>query len=97
MSLVDDLLNGDRRALARLITQVEDGAAGTTEALAALFPRTGQAHLVGVTGAPGTGKSTLVNQAPRREDRRSPGRRPDQPLQRRRDPRRPHPHARPGR
>jgi LAO/AO transport system kinase len=72
MSLVDDLLDGDRRALARLITQVEDGAASTTEALAALFPRTGQAHLVGVTGAPGTGKSTLVNQvalALRREEK----------------------------
>jgi LAO/AO transport system kinase len=59
MSLVDDVLGGSRRALARLITGVENGAA--SDALAALFPHTGRAHLVGVTGAPGTGKSSLVN------------------------------------
>ena len=51
---------GDRRALARLLSAVEgrtpDGEAG----LRALFPYAGRAHLVGVTGAPGTGKSTLV-------------------------------------
>jgi LAO/AO transport system kinase len=61
MTLTDDLLKGDRRALARLITQIENGAASASEALAALFSHTGSAHLVGVTGAPGTGKSSLVN------------------------------------
>ena len=61
MSLVENLLNGDRRALARLITQVENREAGTREALAALYPHTGRAHCIGVTGAPGTGKSTFVN------------------------------------
>jgi LAO/AO transport system kinase len=62
MSLVGDALNGDRRALARVISLVEDGGASAEAALAGLFPHTGRAHIVGVTGAPGTGKSTLVNQ-----------------------------------
>ena len=52
---------GDRRALARLITLVENDGAEAHQALQALYPRTGQAHIVGITGAPGTGKSTLVN------------------------------------
>ncbi len=55
------LLNGDRRALARLLTCVENERAGIQEVLAALFPHTGRALIVGVTGAPGTGKSTLVS------------------------------------
>lgn len=59
--LVVDLLAGKRRALARLLSIVEDGRAGADEALAALFPHTGQAWIIGVTGAPGTGKSSLVN------------------------------------
>ncbi|MEO6064137.1 MAG: methylmalonyl Co-A mutase-associated GTPase MeaB [Thermoflexales bacterium] len=52
---------GDRRALARLITWIEDDDLRAHAALAALYPRTGRAHIVGVTGAPGTGKSTLVS------------------------------------
>jgi LAO/AO transport system kinase len=55
------LLNGDRRALARAISCVEDEAPDAPALLAALYPRTGRAHIIGVTGAPGTGKSTLVN------------------------------------
>lgn len=62
MSLADQVLSGDRRALARLITQLENDAPTAREALAALWPHTGRAHVVGVTGAPGTGKSTLVNE-----------------------------------
>jgi LAO/AO transport system kinase len=62
MSLSADVLAGNRRALARLITAVENHAPGMGETLAELFPHTGQAHLVGVTGSPGTGKSSLVNQ-----------------------------------
>ncbi|MBZ0309002.1 MAG: methylmalonyl Co-A mutase-associated GTPase MeaB [Anaerolineae bacterium] len=57
--LLDDLRNGNRRALARAITQVENRAA--PDLLNALFPYTGNAYLIGITGAPGTGKSTLVN------------------------------------
>lgn len=62
MSLAERVLEGDRLALARLLTQIESESPQGQEALAALFPHTGQAHLIGVTGAPGTGKSTLVNQ-----------------------------------
>jgi LAO/AO transport system kinase len=52
---------GDRRALARLLTQIENGAPPAEAALAALFAHTGRAHLVGITGPPGTGKSSLVS------------------------------------
>ena len=60
--LTNRALGGDRRALARLLTLFENQGAGTDEALARLYPQTGGAHVVGVTGAPGCGKSTLVNQ-----------------------------------
>ncbi len=61
MPLIDDLLAGNRLALARTITQVENQGPGAYDALAALYPYTGRAHIAGITGAPGTGKSTLVN------------------------------------
>ena len=58
---VELLKRGDRRALARLITEIENEGAGAQEALAALYPHTGRAHRLGVTGTAGAGKSTLVN------------------------------------
>ena len=61
MSLATDLLAGNRRALARAISQVEDDRPESHALLAALYPHTGRGHVVGITGAPGTGKSTLVN------------------------------------
>jgi LAO/AO transport system kinase len=61
MTLADAAVRGDRLALARLLTQVENGTPEGRTALRALFPCTGKAHLVGVTGAPGTGKSSLVS------------------------------------
>jgi len=61
MELVAKLLSGDRRALARTISLVENGGPEAHAALAELYPHTGRAYIVGVTGAPGTGKSTLVN------------------------------------
>ncbi|MCA1554405.1 MAG: methylmalonyl Co-A mutase-associated GTPase MeaB, partial [Chloroflexi bacterium] len=70
MELVDRLLAGDRRAAARLITLIENGDARAREYLAELFPHTGRAHIVGVTGAPGTGKSTLVSVLAKEERRR---------------------------
>ncbi len=62
MELVAEALSGNRYALARLISCIEDDGADARASLAALYPCTGQAHVVGVTGAPGTGKSTLVNE-----------------------------------
>lgn len=56
------ILNGDRLALARMLTQVENNSPEGQTVLMELFPHTGKAHLIGVTGAPGTGKSSLVNQ-----------------------------------
>src|SRR5512143_1874978 len=61
-TLVSQVLAGNRLALARLLTQVENDTPEGRQALDALFPHTGRAHLIGVTGAPGTGKSSLVNQ-----------------------------------
>jgi len=60
--VVKGVLAGDRRAVARLITMIENDGDEARGALADLYPHTGQAHIVGVTGAPGTGKSTLVNE-----------------------------------
>ena len=62
MSLTKSILEGNRLALARLLTQVENDSPEGRASLAELFPHTGRAHLIGVTGAPGTGKSSLVNQ-----------------------------------
>lgn len=61
MTVTESVLRGDRLALARLLTQVENLTPDGRAALDNLFPHSGKAHLVGVTGAPGTGKSTLVN------------------------------------
>lgn len=58
--LIQGILTGNRLALARAISQVENEAETAPALLAALFPHTGRAHIIGVTGAPGTGKSTLV-------------------------------------
>ena len=58
--LSDAALAGDRRALARLLTAVENHTAVAEHALRRLYPLAGGAHLVGITGPPGAGKSTLV-------------------------------------
>lgn len=56
------ILRGERLALTRALTQIENNTPEGFQLLEALFPHTGKSHLIGVTGAPGTGKSTLVNQ-----------------------------------
>lgn len=61
MELLQRFLAGDRRALARAITWVENGAPEARDLLRAVYPRTGRAHVVGITGPPGAGKSTLVD------------------------------------
>lgn len=58
--LVARLLEGDRLALSRMISAIESARADVPEALRWLFPKTGRAHIVGVTGPPGSGKSTLT-------------------------------------
>jgi LAO/AO transport system kinase len=60
-ALVDAALGGDRRALARILTAVENRTPVAETALRQLYPMAGNAHLVGITGPPGSGKSTLVS------------------------------------
>jgi len=60
--LIERLRNGDARALARAISTVENHGPGWVELLKALFPKTGHARILGLTGPPGAGKSTLVDQ-----------------------------------
>src|SRR5436305_2205633 len=59
--LIDRVLAGDTRAVARAISKVEDGAGDSFVLLKALFPHTGRGLVVGITGSPGAGKSTLVD------------------------------------
>jgi LAO/AO transport system kinase len=61
-SLIDGLRAGDARALARAISIVENRLPGWSDLLKALFPHTGHARVIGMTGPPGAGKSTLVDQ-----------------------------------
>lgn len=58
---LEAILNRSRPALARAITLLENDRPGAAELMAELAPRCGRAHVVGITGAPGAGKSTLIN------------------------------------
>ena len=60
-ALIEALVAGERRAVARAISQIEHGGPGADALRAALAARLGRAHVVGLTGSPGAGKSTLVN------------------------------------
>ncbi|MCL6634552.1 MAG: methylmalonyl Co-A mutase-associated GTPase MeaB [Peptococcaceae bacterium] len=62
LELVEKVLNGNKRAAARLITLIENNDPLKNEALAQLYPHTGKAMLVGITGSPGAGKSSLVDE-----------------------------------
>ncbi len=59
--LAEAILRGEVRAAARLMRDIDDEIPSAREELKALFPHTGRAHIVGITGSPGTGKSTLVD------------------------------------
>src|SRR5215203_5867009 len=59
--IVTRVLRGEPRAVARAISVVEDGAAGASELMRGVFPHTGRGLVVGITGSPGAGKSSLVD------------------------------------
>lgn len=61
MELVERLLKGDRRAAAKLISQIEDGPPEAAKIMSLIYPHTGNAHIIGITGPPGVGKSTLID------------------------------------
>ena len=67
---IEQLRAGNPRAVARAISAVERGGTPAREIIAAIFRYTGRAHVIGVTGAPGTGKSTLVNEIAKQYRRR---------------------------
>jgi LAO/AO transport system kinase len=60
-SLIERVLDGEIRAIARAISQVEDGTENAAELMKGVFPKTGRAMIIGITGAPGAGKSSLVD------------------------------------
>ena len=60
-SLSQRILDGDKRSIGRAISAVEDSRADANELLKEIFPHTGKALVIGITGAPGSGKSTLVD------------------------------------
>ncbi|MGH2449442.1 MAG: methylmalonyl Co-A mutase-associated GTPase MeaB [Chloroflexota bacterium] len=62
MELAERLLAGDRRAAGRAISLIEDGDASVEAIMRAIYPRTGNAYAIGITGPPGGGKSTLVDE-----------------------------------
>jgi GTPase len=69
-NIVERLLSGDRRALARMVTLIENQSPQARRYLAELHQHAGHAHIIGVTGAPGAGKSTLVTHMVRELRRR---------------------------
>jgi GTPase len=60
-TLADRVMAGDPRAIARAISLIEDEDPASADVVRSIFPRTGRAYLIGVTGPPGAGKSTLVD------------------------------------
>jgi LAO/AO transport system kinase len=60
-TLTEKLFEGDVRSIARAITKVENGASESADLMKAVFPKTGNALIIGITGSPGAGKSSLVD------------------------------------
>lgn len=61
MNLAEKILKGDVQAASRLMRDIDDDVESVIEELKRLYPRTGRAHIVGITGPPGVGKSTLID------------------------------------
>lgn len=64
--LIEKMVNGSELALSRLITRVENRESGWMDAMQEIYPGTGRARIIGITGSPGAGKSTLTNQIGRK-------------------------------
>jgi LAO/AO transport system kinase len=62
MSIIEQIIAGDVRATARLLRDIDDQASSARSILKDLYPHTGKAYIIGLTGSPGVGKSTLVDQ-----------------------------------
>lgn len=60
-NFVEKIINGELRFVARAISKVEDGTEDAAELMKVVFPRTGRALVIGITGSPGAGKSSLVD------------------------------------
>ena len=98
--VVERILQGEVRAAARLMRELDDGTPAARETLKHLYRHGGRAHIIGITGSPGAGKSTLTDRMIQylrqaRPNRRGGGGGPHQPLFRRGHPGGPHPHAAP--
>lgn len=65
MDIIKSVLNGDKRSIARLITLIEEKSDDAIAALKQIYKYTGKARIIGITGAPGSGKSSLVNRLAR--------------------------------
>ena len=61
MNLEEKILNGDTRTIGKLIKDIEDEVPSAIEVLKKIYPYTGKSHIIGITGSPGAGKSTLVD------------------------------------
>ncbi|MBC8359739.1 MAG: ATP/GTP-binding protein, partial [Candidatus Aminicenantes bacterium] len=62
LNLAQEVIKGNQRAIARAISLVENDRDAAQEMMKKIFPRTGESLVVGITGSPGSGKSTLVDQ-----------------------------------
>ena len=60
-NIADEVLKGNRLALAKAITAIENERENATEIMQQLYPHTGNAYVLGITGPPGAGKSTLTD------------------------------------